>query len=349
MKSVNVGAFRIGPDEPCFVVAEAGVNHNGSPELAKRLVSAALEAGADAVKFQTFQTDKLVVPDADMAEYQRRNTYGHSSQSDMLRQLELSREEFIEIKSYADMNGILFLSTPHDEESADFLEDLGVLCFKIASGDLPNIPFLRRIARKGKPVILSTGMAYLGEVEAAVRTIEEEGDTGMIILHCVSEYPAEAASCNLRAMDTLSQAFQYPIGFSDHTLSFEIALAAVARGARIIEKHLTLDKTLPGPDHKASLDPAEFTTMVKAIREVEACLGDGVKAPTASELEMRRVARKSLVAARLIPAGRTIVSEDLALRRSSGGLDATYIRLIIGRKLRQDLDVNSVISMDLLV
>jgi N,N'-diacetyllegionaminate synthase len=349
VKSVSVGTFRIGANEPCFVIAEAGVNHGGSLEMAKRLVSAALEAGADAVKFQTFQTDKLVVPDADLAEYQRRNTQGHSSQSDMLRQLELAHEEFIEIKAYADTKGILFLSTPHDEESADFLEDLGVPCFKIASGDLPNIPFLLRVARKGKPVILSTGMAYLGEVEAAVRTIEDEGNSDLILLHCVSEYPAEAASCNLRAMDTLSQAFQYPIGFSDHTLSFEIALAAVARGARLIEKHLTLDQTLPGPDHKASLNPAEFAAMVKSIRAVEAALGDGVKAPTSSELEMRKVARKSLVAARQIPAGRTIVPEDLALRRSSGGLDATYMTLIIGRKLRQDLDVNSVITMDLLV
>lgn len=205
------------------------------------------------------------------------------------------------------------------------------------------------MAHIGKPVILSTGMAYLGEVEAAVRAIEQAGNHSMILLHCLSDYPAQPAACNLRAMDTLAQAFRYPVGFSDHSLNFEVTLAAVARGARLIEKHLTLDKTLPGPDHRASLDPAEFAAMVRAIRVVEAALGDGVKAPAFSELDMRRVARKSLVAARPIPAGRTIVSEDLALRRSSGGLDPAYITLVIGRKLRQDLDVNSAITMDLLV
>ncbi|MGO9571951.1 MAG: N-acetylneuraminate synthase [Desulfomonilaceae bacterium] len=349
MKSVNVGTFRIGLDEPCFILAEAGVNHNGSVELAKQLVSAAVEAGADAVKFQTFQADKLVTPDAEMAEYQRLNATSHSSQCDMLKQLELTHEEFIEVKSYADTRGILFLSTPHDDGSADFLAELDLACFKIASGDVTNIPFLRRVALKGKPVILSTGMAYFSEVEAAVRTIEEAGNTNLILLHCVSNYPAKPASCNLRAMDTLAHAFGYPVGFSDHTLGCEVTLAAVARGARLIEKHLTLDKAMHGPDHKASSDPIEFSAMVRAVRVVEAALGDGVKEPVASELDMRVAARKSVVAARPIPAGRTIVAEDLALRRSPGELDSAYMDLIIGRKVRQDLDVNSVITLDLLV
>ena len=349
MKSISIGPFEIGPDGRCFILAEAGVNHNGSLEVAKQLISAALEAGADAVKFQTFQVDKLVTPDAEMAEYQRRNTANHSSQHEMLKQLELTHEEFAEIKSYADTRGILFLSTPHDEESADFLDDLGAPCFKVASGDIPNIGFLRRVALKGKPIILSTGMAYLGEVEAAVRAIEEARNNNLSILHCVSDYPAHPASCNLRAMDTLARAFGYPVGFSDHTLGFDVTLAAVARGARVIEKHLTLDKNMPGPDHKASLNPSEFAAMVKAVRVVEAALGDGVKRPASSELEMRVATRKSVVAARRIPAGRIIAAEDLTLRRSSGGLDPAYLALIIGRKSRRNLDVNSVISLDLLV
>ncbi len=348
MKSLSIATFRIGPDERCFILAEAGVNHNGSVELAKQLVSAALEAGADAVKFQTFQTDKLVTPDAEMADYQRRNTRDYSNQYDMLKQLELTHEEFIELKSYADSNGALFLSTPHDEESADFLEKLDIPCFKIASGDVSNVGFLRRVALKGKPIILSTGMAYLGEVEAAVRTIEQAGNSNLSLLHCVSDYPAQPASCNLRAMDTLAQAFGYPVGFSDHTLGFEVTLAAVARGARLIEKHLTLDRTMPGPDHKASLNPAEFAAMAKAVRVVEAALGDGVKKPVSSELDIRAAVRKSVVSARPIPAGRAILEEDLTLRRTSGGLDPAYMTLIIGRKLRWDIDVNSVINLDLL-
>jgi N-acetylneuraminate synthase/N,N'-diacetyllegionaminate synthase len=348
MKSVNIGSYVIGPEEQCFIIAEAGVNHNGSLEIAKQLVAAALHAGADAVKFQTFQTDKLVTQDAEMAEYQRPSTRGRTNQYDMLRQLELTHADFVELKSYADTMGILFLSTPHDEESADFLADLGVPAFKIASGDVTNLPLLRRVALKGKPVILSTGMAYLGEVETAVRAIEQTGNSNLILLHCVSNYPSQAESCNLRAMDTLAQAFRYPVGFSDHTLGLEVALAAAARGARLIEKHLTLDTTLTGPDHKASLSPDDFAAMVKAVRVVEAALGNGIKAPLSSELEIRRVARKSVVAARPIPAGRAIVAEDLALRRSSGGLDPEYMPFIIGRNLRRSVDVNSVITLDML-
>ncbi len=348
MKSVNVGAFRISPDERCFIVAEAGVNHNGDVETAKKLVDAALNVGADAVKFQTFRADKLATPEAEMADYQRRNVPDHLGQYEMLKQLELSQGEFTELKCYADSNGILFLSTPHDDDSADFLEDLGLPCFKIASGDVANLAFLRRVALKGKSVILSTGMAYLAEVEAAVRTIERTGNAELILLHCVSDYPAQPAWCNLRAMDTLAQTFGYPVGFSDHTPRFEVTLAAVARGARLIEKHLTLDRAMSGPDHNASLNPVEFASMVEAVRVVESALGDGVKVPTPSELRMRLVARKFVVAARPIPAGRTIVAEDLTLRRSSGGLAPTYMAKIIGRKTRLDLGVNSVITLDLL-
>lgn len=349
MKSLSIGTSRIGPGERCFILAEAGVNHNGSIELAKQLVSAALEAGADAVKFQTWVTDKVMVPDAPAADYQKQNVGRESTQYEIVKHLELSRENFTEIKAYCARVGIMFISTPDEEESVDFLDSLGVPCFKIGSGELTNLPLLQHVALKGKPVILSTGMADLGEVEAAVTAMEKVGNFDLVLLHCVSNYPADPASCNLMAMETLAQAFRHPVGFSDHTLGFEVTLAAVARGARLIEKHLTLDKTMPGPDHRASLNPGEFAAMVKAVRLVEAALGDGIKRPVSSELAVRDVVRRSVVAARPIPAGQAIVAEDLTLRRSSGGLDPSITRFIIGRKLSRNLDVNSVITLDLLV
>jgi N,N'-diacetyllegionaminate synthase len=349
MKSVSIGTFRIGPDDPCFIIAEAGVNHNGDVTTAKKLVDAALGAQADAVKFQTWVTDKIMVPDAPAADYQKQNVGGELTQYEIVKQLELAYDEFEEIKAYCDRVGIMFLSTPDEEESADFLNGLGVPCFKVGSGEVTNLPLLRHVALKGKPVILSTGMSHLGEVESAVIAMEEVGNLDLILLHCVSNYPADPVSCNLKAIDTLACAFGYPVGFSDHTLGYEVTLAAVARGAQLVEKHLTLDKTMPGPDHKASLNPAEFGSMVKAVRGVEAALGDGIKRPVSSELEMRRIARRTVVASRPIAAGQTIVAEDLALRRSSGGLDPANMKLIIGRRPRRDLDRNSVITVDLLL
>jgi N-acetylneuraminate synthase len=347
MKTVKFDTRQIGVDQACFIIAEAGVNHNGDVELAKRLVDAACEAGADAIKFQTWVTEKLVLPEARMAEYQKQNLGQEQSQFEMLKSLELGYEQFRQIKAYADRRGILFLSTPDEEDSADFLAELSVLLFKIGSGEVTNLPFLRHVALKGKPIILSTGMSTLGEVETAVRMIEDVNNQQLVLLHCVSDYPADPAECNLRAMDTMATAFGYPVGFSDHTLGINIAVAAVARGACVLEKHLTLDRTMPGPDHQASLTPDEFATMVSAIRQVESALGSGVKCPTSSELETKKVVQKSIVVVRPLQVGEQIAELDLALRRTSGGLDPSYLPLIVGRRVNRDLEPYTIITLDM--
>lgn len=349
MKPIDVGKRRIGRDYPCFIIAEAGVNHNGTKELAIRLVDVALEAGADAVKFQTWITDKVVTRDAPAAEYQLKESTRKISQYELLRSLELDFESFREVKAYADRRGILCFSTPDEEQSADFLdEDMRTALFKIGSGELTNLPFLKHVARKGKPVILSTGMSYLGEVENAVRAIEETGNVQLALLHCVSTYPAEPAWCNLKAMDTLAMAFGYPVGFSDHTMGIEVALAAVARGACIIEKHLTLDRTLPGPDHRLSLEPDDFRALVKGVRAVESSIGDGIKTPVAPETEIRTVARKYIVAACPIAQGETLTVEKVAFRRSGGGLDPAQLPLVLGRQIKRPIETHTIITLDML-
>lgn len=348
MREIEIAGHKIGPGHPCFINADAGVNHNGDLEMAKRLVDAAQAAGADAVKFQTWVTEKLVAPDARMAEYQKQNLGVEQSQFEMLKQLELSYDHFRKLKLYAEEKDILFFSTPDEEDSADFLDQLGVPLFKIGSGEVTNLPYLRHIGGKGKPIILSTGMSTLGEVEAAIRTIEETGNRKLILLHCVSNYPADPADCNLRAMDTLVSAFGYPVGFSDHTLGIDVALAAVARGACVVEKHLTLDKAMPGPDHRASLATHEFAAMVRAIRLVESALGNGVKRPVPSELDTKKVVRKAIVTARAIRAGETINQADLALRRTSGGLGPAYLPFVIGRQVACDLEADITFTLDML-
>jgi len=346
--TISIDECVIGPGEPVFVIAEAGVNHNASLDMAKQLVDAAIEAGADAVKFQTWVTEKVITPDARMAEYQRQNLGPEQSQFEMAKQLELSYEQFRQIKTYADRQGILFFSTPDEEDSADFLDELGVPLFKIGSGEVTTLPLLRHVALKGKSIIFSTGMSTLGEVEMAVRVIEETGNRQLVLLHCVSNYPANPADYNLRAMDTLASAFGYPVGLSDHTLGIEIAVAAVARGACVLEKHLTLDKTMLGPDHRASLDVGEFAKMVRAIRAVESALGDGVKRPAPSELETKKVVRKSIVAARFIRNGEKITEGDVVLRRTSGGLAPIYLPLVINRHVNRNLDENCIITLEML-
>jgi N-acetylneuraminate synthase len=344
--TVNLGGRPVGPGRPCFVLAEAGVNHNGDVRLALRLVEAAKQAGADAVKFQTWVTDKLVTPDARMADYQARNLGRARSQYEMLKELELSYDDFRAVKDHADRLGILFLSTPDEEDSADFLGALGVPAFKVGSGEVTNLPFLCHVARKGKPVILSTGMSTLGEVEAAVRAVEEAGNRQLVLLHCVSAYPADPADCNLRAMDTLAAAFGYPVGFSDHTPGTEIAQAAAARGACVLEKHLTLDKALPGPDHQASLDPAEFAALVRGVRTVETALGDGRKQPTPGELETKQRVQKSLVTTRALRPGDRLTPADVTLRRSDGGLPAAYLPLVLGRTVAREVPAGRALCPD---
>jgi N-acetylneuraminate synthase len=342
---IRAGDRLIGPGQPCFVIAEAGVNHNGDVELGKRLVDAAAEAGADAVKFQTWVTELIITHDSPTAAYQKRNLGGEQSQFDMLKRLELGYDAFRELDRYAREVGILFLSTADEEQSADFLEALGVPLFKIGSAEVTTLPFLRHVGAKGLPIILSTGMAELAEVETAVREIEATGNHQLVLLHCVSTYPVERAAANLRVMDALAS-LGYPVGYSDHTMGIDVAVAAAARGACVVEKHLTLDRTMPGPDHVASIEPHELHALVESIRHVEEALGDGVKAITPEEANSRQVMQKVLVARRSIAAGERIDAADLALKRSTGGLGAPEIDRIVGRVAARDLREGAAVTLD---
>lgn len=308
-----------------FIIAEAGVNHNGNYELAKKLIDAAVNAGVDAVKFQTWKTELLVTEDAEMAEYQKENTQVVESQFQMLKRLELSYANFRDLKEYCDEKEILFLSTPDEEKSATFLDELQDI-FKIGSGELTNTPFLRHVASFGKPIILSSGMGYLSEVEHAIFTLREAGVPldNLTILHATTDYPTAPIDVNLNAMNTIKNAFPGVIvGYSDHTLGIEIPVAAVAMGASVIEKHFTLDKSMLGPDHKASLEPDELKNMVNSIRNIELALGSGWKVPTATEFQNRAIVRKSLVAACEIIAGEEISADMLEIKRPGSGISPT--------------------------
>lgn len=344
---VRIGGRLVGKGQPVFIIAEAGVNHNGKLDLALRLVEAAYEAGADAVKFQTFRTGNLVAAEAKKAPYQER-TSGPGSQSSMLTEMELDPDAFRKLARYAQELGLIFLSTPFDLESLDLLVQLGVPALKVASGELTNLPFLQDMSRRGLPLLLSTGMATLGEVEVALDAIRAAGDPDIVLLHCVSEYPAPAAHANLKAMHTLRQAFGLPVGFSDHTLGIHVAVASVALGAVCLEKHLTLDRTLPGPDHAASLEPGEFRALVAAVREVEAALGDARKRPVGEEWVNRDAARRSIVAIRHIPAGATIQRSDVAVLRPGSGVAPAFLDKVVGRVARQDIPAGTPIRWEMI-
>jgi N-acetylneuraminate synthase len=347
MDTIEIAGHLIGKNHPCFIIAEAGVNHNGQLKMALQLVDAAVTVKVDAIKFQTFKAEEVISATAPKAIYQKRTTGAGESQLDMARRLELSYDQFKEIKAYCDKQGILFLSTPFDHDSVDFLNNLGVSAFKIPSGEVTNHPFLEHIACKGKPLILSTGMSYLGEVEQALRVIYAAGNRKVIMLHCVSNYPAEPADTNLRAMQTMATAFGIPIGYSDHTLGIEVALAAVALGACVVEKHFTLDRTLPGPDHGASLEPNELSALVKGIRTVEAALGNGRKEPAASEANTAAVARRSLVAAYDIPAGTIFTEQHIAIKRPGTGLPPSMREYLVGRRTRATIPADTLLTLEL--
>jgi N,N'-diacetyllegionaminate synthase len=349
VKPVLIGMRAVGPELPCLVIAEAGVNHNGSLEMALKLVDAAVEARVDVVKFQTFKSEEVVTPLAPKADYQLRNTGETESQLDMIRKLELPDEAFRTIQAHCRERGITFLSTPFDYGSADLLEEMGVEAFKIPSGEITNQPFLSHIARKGKPLIVSTGMSNLDEVAAALDTIIATGNQDVVLLHCVSNYPAAAASVNLRAMKTLEQRFNVPVGYSDHTEGISIPLGAVALGACVVEKHFTLDRKLPGPDHRASLEPSELAAMVRGIREVQSALGDGVKKPVADELSTAAVARRSLVAACDLRAGTVLTENMIAIRRPGTGLPPSDLARVLGRQLKQDVAAGHLFTLEMLV
>ena len=308
--------------KPTFIIVEAGVNHNGDKMRARALIDAAVRAGADAVKFQTFRPDLLVTRSAQKAQYQKAQTGSDQSQHDMLAALSLGDDVFRDLSQYCSAQNIIFLSTQFDAESADFLASIKVPLIKISSGDLTNLPLLRHIAALKLPIILSTGMATLGEIEASVHALEQAGAKrqDITLLHCNTDYPTPWHDVNLRAIDTLRRAFDMQVGYSDHTTGIEIACAAVALGATVIEKHFTLDRSLPGPDHKASLEPDELTSLVQSIRHIELAMGSGRKTPTASELPNRAVARRSLVAARPIRAGEVFGPDNLIPKRAERGL-----------------------------
>lgn len=346
MTSISLAGRTIGPTSRCFVIAEAGVNHDGRLDRALALVAAAAAAGADAVKFQTFSADTLVSPRAPQFPYVRAADDGSRSQYEMLRRLELPRDWHEPIRRRCEALGLLFLSTPFHESDADWLEAFGVPAFKIASGDVTNLPLLAHVGRKGRPILLSTGMSTLAEVARAVETVTESGNDQLVLLHCVSDYPADPRDANLRAMDTMRRAFDVPVGFSDHSRGLDVSLAAAALGASVLERHVTTDRALPGPDHAASLEPGELADLVRGIRVVESALGSGIKRPARSEEKTRLCVRKSVVAVRDLARGERLDDGTLALRRPGGGLPPDALPLVLGRRLQRDVEAGALITPD---
>jgi N,N'-diacetyllegionaminate synthase len=320
-----------------IIIAEAGVNHNGSLEIAKELIYAAANAGADYIKFQTFVTENLVSRDARQADYQKKNMGVETSQFEMLKRLEMSPEDHLEMIKSCDENGITFFSTAFDLESVDLLNNMNIPIWKIPSGEITNLPYLRKIGSLGKTVIISTGMATLGEIEEAIRVLELAGTTrdNITVLHCTTEYPAPIDEVNLKAMITIGEAFKVKYGYSDHTEGIEIPLAAVAMGASIIEKHFTLHKNMDGPDHRASLEPDELKKMIEGIRNIEKALGNGIKIPSSSELKNRIAARKSIIASRTIKRGEQFSIENLTVKRPGDGISPMLWENVLGAKAKR--------------
>jgi len=341
---IKIGKRLIGGGKSCFIIAEAGVNHNGDIRLAKKLIDVAKESGADAVKFQTFITEKIVTKNASKANYQKIITGTKESQYQMLKKLELAQNDFLKLKKYADSENILFFSTPYDEESVEFLYKTRIPAFKISSADITNYPLLTTVAKKKLPIILSTGMSTLGEVKEAVNLIKETGNKKLILLHCNFNYPAKIEEVNLLAMKTLSQTFQVPVGYSDHTEGIEIPIAAVSLGACVIEKHFTLNKNLPGPDHKASLEPKELREMINKIRNIEKALGSPIKFPTKSERLNRRISRRSIVAAQNLSRGMIITPDKILVKRPGTGIPPKRIKNVIGRRVIKDIKLDELIT-----
>jgi len=328
-----------------YIIAEAGVNHNGKLDLALKLCDAAKEAGVNAVKFQTWKTENIVTAQARQAAYQTENTGKEESQYDMLKNLELSYDHFRTIQDYCRKIGIDFLSTPDEEESLEFLVSLGLPFIKVGSGEVTNIPYLRKIGSCKMPVILSTGMSNIGQVATAYDTLLQVGAKEVSLLHCTTNYPCPMDEVNLKAMLTLREAFKCHVGYSDHTMGTEVPVAAVALGAEIIEKHFTLDRTMEGPDHKASLEPAELKLMVQQIRNIEAALGDGIKRPNKSEAENAKVVQKSILAKRPIRKGEVLSEENLVAKRAGAGISSVHWDVVVGTKALQDYYIDEPIKL----
>lgn len=326
-----------------FIIAEAGVNHNGNIDLAYQLVDAAVSAGVDCVKFQTYITENDTAKNCKKAEYQ--NSGDDENQYEMLKKLELSFDDFRDLKKYCEEKGIIFLSSPFDLDSIDFLETLDPMFWKVASSELTNYPFLRKVAQTHRDVVLSTGMASLEEIEMSLNVLKKFGAGKITLLHCNTEYPTPFKDVNLSAMDDLRRVFGYSVGYSDHTLGIEVPIAAVAMGATVIEKHFTLDKNMEGPDHKASLDPVELKSMVTAIRNIELSIGDGKKKITESESKNRIAARKSIVANCAIKKGEVYTEQNLAAKRPGGGISPMEWETIIGKVANRDYEEDEMIVL----
>ena len=329
----------------CLIIAEVGVNHNGRLDLALKLCDAAKEAGADVVKFQTWKTENLITNNVAQADYQAKNTGKEESQFDMLKKLELSYDDFRKIKEYCDKIGIIFSSTADEPESLDFLVSLGIPFIKVGSGDIGNVSYLRYMGSKKLPIILSTGMSTLSDVDISINALREGGAEDITVLHCTTNYPCPYDDVNLKAMITLRDAFHLPIGYSDHTKGNDVAVAATSLGATIIEKHFTLDCNMEGPDHAASTEPEEFKELVNSIRLVESCLGDGVKRPTNAEKKISKVVTKRIVASQDILAGSIFTEKNIAVKRNDIGVKAKDWDLVLGRKASRNYLVDEGIEL----
>ena len=329
-----------------LIIAEAGVNHNGDFELAKKLVDKAVEAGADIVKFQTCKAENVISRYADKAEYQKKTTGEADSQLEMVRKLMLTYEQYGQLKDYCDQKGITFLSTAFDLPSVDYLHSIGMKMWKIPSGEITNLPLLIKIASLHEPIIMSTGMSELSEVEDAVKVLKENGATDITLLHCTTEYPAPYEDVNLKSMETMKEKFNLKIGYSDHTRGIEIPVAAVALGACVIEKHFTLDRNMEGPDHKASLEPQELKQMVDSIRNVEKAIGDGVKKVSASELKNKDIARKSIIASKAIKAGEVFTEDNITTKRPGNGINPMKWFELLGKSAKHDYEEDYLIEKD---
>ncbi len=348
MKEVKIGKTLVGKNHPAFIIAEAGVNHNGDLATAYKMVDAAIEFGANAIKFQTFKAENLAQKDAPKAAYQKDLTDKDETQYDMLKKLELSKEDTKKVFGYCKDKTIECFSTPYGIESAKLLQELKTSAFKIGSGDVDNYPLLTMIAKLNTPVILSSGMSSLGDVEESIKWVREGGCDDILLLHCVTSYPAKFEDVHLRVLQTFQQAFDVLIGFSDHTPGIAVPIAAVALGAKVIEKHFTLDKNLPGPDHKASLEPQEMKAMIDGIRNVEASMGSPVKRLLSNEIPIKAVARKSITASIAIPKGTVLTEEMLTVKRPGKGISPKYWKIVLGQQTRIDIEIDQVITWDMI-
>ena len=348
VKSIKINGFIINDYSRAYIIAEAGVNHNGDITLAKRLVDEAVKTGVDCVKFQTFKAENLVTKKAPKANYQLQVTDPSESQFDMLKKLELTLPEYKELIQYCEAKRITFLSTPYNKEDIDFLDELNVPAFKVASGQLVELPFLRHMARKGKPMIISTGMSYMSDVDEAVRAIRAEGNDQIILLQCTTNYPSLEEEANLQSMNAMKASTGCIVGYSDHTLNNICMLGSIALGAKVIEKHFTLDKKMDGPDHSCSADPAEFTQLVKEIRIMESALGNGIKIPGIHESKNIQGMRRSLASKVDIRKGEIITEDKIAIKRPATGLEPKFIDQIIGKTAKRDILGDEILQMNMI-